>query len=289
MKIAIPTNNVGNTNEVPKRSQNSIYCKYVKNAGFEPILIPMETTAEIVAEMCDGLLLPGGIDIDPLYYGFSNSFSLGVDPEKDQSERELFHSFRNKEKPIFGICRGFQLIFRELLSAHKDKERYKEIFDYMENISGHTQTENLNVPRRFPSHQVMTNVNSLYNKKIEEDGFKFIPVNSMHHQAVTVDYVRATKIIEPKTGNSENMPVDQPYLLDIYNVELISWSLRGVKRPEKNKKPDYDNYWAIVEAAKIHNWGGKIMGVQWHPEELNDVKLIKNFFNSNEEILMKEE
>ena len=288
MKIAIPTNNVGNTNEVPKRSQNSIYCRYVKNAGFNPILIPMEAEANEVAEMCDGLLLAGGIDIDPLYYGFSNSFSIGVDPEKDQAERELFHAFRERGKSVFGICRGFQLIFRELLDAHENKNNYEKIFDYMENIDGHSQNGALNVPRRFPSHQVMSNVNSLYSENLEDDPFQLIAVNSMHHQAVTVDYIRGTKMIDPEMAASKDFPIDQPYLLDFYDVELVAWSLRGVKRPTKNKKPDYDNYWAIVEAARIHNWGGAIMGVQWHPEELNDVAIIKNFFKESDDVFVEE-
>jgi len=58
--------------------------------------------------------------------------------------------------------------------------------------------------------------------------------------------------------------------------------MRGVQYPTKKvlKKtvPDYDNYWSIIEAAKITDWGGPIMGVQWHPEELGDIRIIRSFF-----------
>ena len=59
---------------------------------------------------CDGLLLCGGGDIDPARYGQANQGSQPPDPVRDQAELELFHAFLQAGKPIFGICRGMQLI-----------------------------------------------------------------------------------------------------------------------------------------------------------------------------------
>lgn len=137
MIIAIPTNNTNKHAEIPGRAQNAAYVRYVAAAGYTPVLVPMESDPAVISEMADGLLLAGGIDIDPIHYGVSNYASFGVDPEKDASERALFHAFREYKKPIFGICRGFQLIFRELLHAHEENEEYNAALgDQWENMAG---------------------------------------------------------------------------------------------------------------------------------------------------------
>lgn len=286
MIIAIPTNNTNKHAEIPGRAQNAAYVRYVAAAGYTPVLVPMESDPAVISEMADGLLLAGGIDIDPIHYGVSNYASFGVDPEKDASERALFHAFREYKKPIFGICRGFQLIFRELLHAHEENEEYNEYFEYMENIGEHAQTGNLSVPRRFPSHQVRANVKTLYGvpeaQLKNNDPLQVTPVNSMHHQAVVCNYAYATRILAEELAGKNSEPAIQ----DILDVELLAWSMRGVSQPVKGpvnaKKPDFDNYWTIVEAAQIKNWGGPIMGVQWHPEELGDIRVIRNFFGDGE-------
>lgn len=283
MIIVIPTNNTGYTSETPGRSQNAAYCKYVADAGYTPILAPMEADPEMLAEVADGLLLAGGIDIDPIYYGMSNMASANVDPEKDDFERKLFHKFREYGKPIFGICRGFQLIFRELLFCHPERKVYNRYFEYLENIDRHSQSA-LSVARRFPSHQVRTNLSSLIGT--DTTTLKVVPVNSMHHQAVAVNYVKATKEINPEILKHKDFSYEEPCILDVKDVELVAWSMRGVQQPTKGKDPNYDNYWAVLEAAKIHGWGAPIMGVQWHPEELRDVRPIRNFFGDGKKKAM---
>lgn len=59
---------------------------------------------------CAGLLLCGGGDIDPSRYGQPDRGSQPPDPVRDRAEMELFHAFFQAGKPIFGICRGMQLI-----------------------------------------------------------------------------------------------------------------------------------------------------------------------------------
>lgn len=290
MIIAIPTNNAANFNEIPKRSQNAAYCKYVDAAGYTPILVPMEADPVQIAEMADGLLLAGGIDIDPMHYGFGNMCSYSVDPEKDASERALFHAFKEFHKPIFGICRGFQLIFRELLHTHEDRKEYNDFFEYMENVGEHAQTGSLSVPRRFPSHPVKANVPELFGVPAEQlpDGnpFQMVPVNSMHHQCVGFNYANLVDENAPELKAEPGYNAKEPALVEVNDVEVLAWSMRGIKQPTKSKGnsyvADFDNYWTIAEAVKIHNWGGPIMGVQWHPEELGDIRILRNFFGDGE-------
>lgn len=274
MIVAIPTNNTGRKSETPGRGQNATYAKYVDAAGYTPILVPMESDVEDIVNVSGALLLAGGIDVDPIYYGSSNYACMGTDPEKDAHERALFHAFRREGKPIFGICRGFQLIARELI-ANKYAE-YGDYLDYVENISSHSQTGNLNLRRDIPSHMVRANIPSLFSTN-EPNKLDLFPVNSMHHQALSVNFVRAALDFNAGMNLKPKDFSEEPTVLNIHDLELVAWSLRGVSQPKNSTKPDYENYWAVVEAMKIHNWGAPIMGVQWHPEELKDIRILRNF------------
>ena len=61
-------------------------------------------------ETCDGLLLAGGGDIDPAYYGQHSAGSFPPNPARDALELELLGLFTATQKPVLGICRGIQVI-----------------------------------------------------------------------------------------------------------------------------------------------------------------------------------
>ena len=63
-----------------------------------------------LAANCDGLLVPGGADVDPARYGQKNTASVGIDPDRDRDELTLIRQFLALEKPILGICRGHQIL-----------------------------------------------------------------------------------------------------------------------------------------------------------------------------------
>lgn len=66
--------------------------------------------ADIVSAL-DGLLLQGGADIDPRAYGEEPSATVGpIDVVRDRFELDLLRAFVAAGKPVFGICRGMQLI-----------------------------------------------------------------------------------------------------------------------------------------------------------------------------------
>lgn len=58
----------------------------------------------------DGLLLPGGGDIDPKLFGQLNQGSRVIDPKLDRLQLAILNSFVSDKKPILGICKGMQLI-----------------------------------------------------------------------------------------------------------------------------------------------------------------------------------
>ncbi len=58
----------------------------------------------------DGLVIPGGTDIDPARYKTKNMGSVGINRSLDSLQFALMKKFVKAEKPVFGICRGLQLI-----------------------------------------------------------------------------------------------------------------------------------------------------------------------------------
>ena len=233
---------------------NQAYVEYIKEAGFEPVVVTPLNDTLAVAGHCDGLLLPGGIDVDPVFYGEDNFSSLGVDPAKDNFEREMFHAFLNLGKPIFGICRGLQLIAREYLHEFPRAMKWLE---YVQHTDNHALTRELDIARNVPTHSVFADKNVLYDEP--HPTYQPIFVNSMHHQCLFL-----------------HAPVQQPgkakpkVRFIIENLRVLAYTRYGVP----SKKKGY-----IVEAFDIDGWGdSSIQAVQWHPEELKDVKLLQKFF-----------
>lgn len=59
---------------------------------------------------CTHLLLPGGADVDPSYFGEENCGSRGIRKDLDEAQFAMLELFHREGKPILGICRGCQLI-----------------------------------------------------------------------------------------------------------------------------------------------------------------------------------
>lgn len=70
-----------------------------------------KVSADDYADALDGLVLQGGKDLDPALYGQTAQHIIGEpDPVRDRFELDLVRAFHARGKPIFGICRGMQLI-----------------------------------------------------------------------------------------------------------------------------------------------------------------------------------
>lgn len=63
------------------------------------------------ANQFDGLLLSGGADIAPSYYGqHATTDTLSIDRRRDEEEFSILDAFVALKKPVFAICRGIQLL-----------------------------------------------------------------------------------------------------------------------------------------------------------------------------------
>ena len=138
------------------------YAEAVKACGGIPIL-------EYNPEELDGfagLILCGGNDIDPDYYGEPINGSVNIDRERDAAEFALAKAFLKAGKPVLGICRGYQLLnilFGGTLHQH------------IETAGMHQANENGDMV-----HPVIAKSGSIVAGLYGE---RFM-VNSSHHQAV---------------------------------------------------------------------------------------------------------
>ncbi len=156
-----------------RKYMKSKYVRSIERAGAEVRWIELEDTSRAVAEAlaCDGLLLPGGADIEPSFYGEKRDEKCGKPNElRDKSEFEIYGAFVKTEKPILCICRGFQL-----LNVACGGTLYQDIADIRK--CNHSDFIN----RCRTAHKVKVNENTLLHKIFGQDT---VGVNSLHHQAV---------------------------------------------------------------------------------------------------------
>lgn len=150
------------------------YVEAVKIAGGIPLLIPFGNKKEIedVLELCDGVIITGGADVNPMLYGEVWHQTQGeADGARDAFDLQLIKSAFEKEIPIFGICRGCQII-----NVAFGGSLYQDNTEAGAHVGVHRQ----NNRKAYPSHTI----------QIEEGSFLFdvcgktYPVNSFHHQSV---------------------------------------------------------------------------------------------------------
>ena len=97
LKIALPI--------LRMESSTENYIQALIRSGAEP-----EAGSVIHPESCDGLLLPGGPDLDPALYGQEPIPETEFETELDTLQMDILRRFLKSGKPVFGICRGHQLI-----------------------------------------------------------------------------------------------------------------------------------------------------------------------------------
>lgn len=117
---------------------------------------------------CDGLLLPGGGDMDPKFYGQARIPACG-EPNllRDAAEPLLLRAFLAADKPVLGICRGIQVI-----NAVLGGDLYQDIkpFEHLPHNDHWAKVHTVTVRR-----------GTLLSRILGQDT---VLVNSQHHQAV---------------------------------------------------------------------------------------------------------
>lgn len=157
------------------KNEKNDYIRALIDAGFRRDEIVVLAPGSEPEGRFDGMVLGGGLDVDPARYGRATRLNANVeiDPERDSTEFAAFARARREEVPVLGICRGMQLVNVALGGTlHQDlpSERPSEIVH--------------EVPGQHPErrdHKVEIRPGTRLSKiaRAEE-----IDVNSRHHQAV---------------------------------------------------------------------------------------------------------
>ncbi|MBI3502806.1 MAG: gamma-glutamyl-gamma-aminobutyrate hydrolase family protein [Bacteroidetes bacterium] len=172
-------------------------------------------------EKCDGIVLSGGEDVHPKYYGKpsymkkKDELKLDVNEERDKFELKVIDKAVKNKKPILGICRGLQIanvyFGGTLIPDLKEKTKIRHSKN-----EGYDQT-----------HEVKVEEGSCLSAIINsESGI----VNSAHHQsaekigrglkATATDSEGIVEAIEYKN------PKNKPFLL------LVQWHPERMKQQE---------------------------------------------------------
>jgi len=91
------------------------YVDAVQLAGGLVLMLPPDAAAvedpDQVLDLIDGLVLVGGADIDPAFYGqAAHEQTVETVPERDACELALARAAIERDLPVLGICRGMQLL-----------------------------------------------------------------------------------------------------------------------------------------------------------------------------------
>jgi putative glutamine amidotransferase len=157
---------------------NNGYVRGVMEAGGLPMIMPVTEDMAILRDIIhlfDGFLISGGPDMDAGYYSEENMpFNGEISPYRDLIETEIIKRAAERNKPVFGICRGIQVINVALGgSLYQDIEAEangKEVLKHSQKA-----------PKWYPTHDIFIERNS---KVWQSFGKDCVRVNSFHHQAV---------------------------------------------------------------------------------------------------------
>jgi putative glutamine amidotransferase len=158
----------------PLRAGNyyDAYLRAIESAGAEPVVMsplpaPDAGDARRMLDGIDGLLMPGGWDVAPEEYGEAREGGLEeVDPALDRTEIALVRGAVAGGVPVFGICRGQQVINVALGGS------------LLQHIEGHDMHGQ---PRSLLAHGIEIDPDSELAHVVSESA---LMVNSLHHQAV---------------------------------------------------------------------------------------------------------
>jgi putative glutamine amidotransferase len=151
------------------------YTQGVEGASGLPVLLPNSDDVSLAPDYIarvDGLLLTGGDDVHPRLYGEAPHPRIDlVDERRDAFEIALLQAAREREMPVFGICRGLQII-----NVALGGDLYQDVPSQADSAVGHAQK----TLREGPWHEVEIRPGT---RLAEILGETRTAVNSYHHQA----------------------------------------------------------------------------------------------------------
>lgn len=180
-KVIGITANITNNSGVPYFQDSNLlrvfsgYSDSVIAAGALPIIIPVTTDKNALdnyIELVDGIIITGGYDINPLRYKQEPHNKLEeISNIRDDFEFYILEQAEKNKKPVFGICRGFQIMnvgFGGSLYQDLDLKDGVYVKHRQQSFCGDS------------THKVYINEGTQLQKILGKEAL----VNSFHHQAI---------------------------------------------------------------------------------------------------------
>jgi putative glutamine amidotransferase len=177
--IGIPARSIVDSNNGFRYSGIPLtYSNSVERAGGAPILIPLhlsEETLKAIYARIDALLLAGGVDVHPKEFGEDVMPYCGeIDTARDETELRVTRWALADGRPIFGICRGIQM-----LNVAAGGSLYQDIPSQIATEQNHSYRAG--DPYNLRAHPIELDPDSRVARWLGTPNLK---VNSLHHQAV---------------------------------------------------------------------------------------------------------
>ncbi len=195
------------------------YYQQVITAGGVPLLLPPTSDLSTLIsyiDLLDGVILTGGGDCDPRWYGEEKTELLGnVNELRDLPELLLARLARNRQMPTLGICRGMQMMCLasggHVCQDISLDEHYKE-----DSRTRHIQQE----PRDVATHSVQVDRSSILYDIYQRER---LSVNSFHHQSMDLAPASFRPIAWAEDGIIEGMESSEskPFLALQWHPEWL--------------------------------------------------------------------
>lgn len=159
-----------------QENTNEAYTSAIEKAGGYALLLPYTADGKrLEAAVCavDGILIPGGLDVDPELYG-ETAMPCCKEHHRDMDlfQIDLIDMAIRKNRPILGICRGLQII-----NVHHGGTLYQDLDECFTKQVSHSRLDSPG----SAVHEVVLEEGCMMRKLF---GKAVLSVNSLHHQGI---------------------------------------------------------------------------------------------------------
>ena len=219
--------------DAPKVEEND-YIRALVEAGFKSEEIVVLKPGETPEGRFDGVVLAGGLDVEPALYGVEDPHpTVEVDPGRDTTELAVFDAARRDGVPALGICRGMQMINVALGGTlHQDIP------------SEHPSEVTHNVKGKHPTRRDHAVLVKQGTRLSEITQAQEIQVNSRHHQAVEKLAPGVVVSALAPDGLVEAFEAAQPWLL------AVQWHPENLRTDGPSKRIFEEFARAVREKAE---------------------------------------
>ena len=209
-----------------------------EDAGIEVVELSWEKQNLDDLHLCRGLLLTGGLDMDPWFYD-PQLLNYPNQPKewnrsRDEFELELFGLAQALKMPVLGICRGLQLInialggtlIMDLELDGQQNHRNMEGIDYI--------------------HSILLSENTLLKSVC---GITEGIVNSAHHQAI--DRVAESLLVNCFSDDGIIEGIEWKEKRDRPPMLCVQWHPERIQNKESNPLSQNIKEWFFAEAKKF--------------------------------------